>query len=151
MLTNNVRPFASRLMQWPSRRLGAISLMFFGLLSQTWARDLIRIPAQSFDAVDERTNIKVHINVDPFLISPTEVTQQDYEAVTGSNPSEYTGSNLPVQNVSWWDAIRYCNLRSIREGLHPCYDLSTGRCDYRQDGYRLPTEVEWRLAAADDG
>jgi len=125
--------------------------MFFGLLSQTWARDLVRIPAQSFDAVDERTNIKVHINVDPFLISPTEVTQQDYEAVTGSNPSEYTGSNLPVQNVSWWDAIRYCNLRSIREGLHPCYDLSTGRCDYREDGYRLPTEVEWRLAAADDG
>ena len=74
------------------------------------------------------------------------MTEQDFESVTAFNPSQYRGANLPVQNVSWWDAIRYCNLRSLREHLHPAYDLSSGRCDYNQDGYRLPTEGEWNAA-----
>ena len=105
--------------------------------------------AHSYTAVDERTGIEVDIRLDAFVISPTEVTENEYRAVTESNPSEYRGDDLPVQNVSWWEAIRYCNLRSLREGLHPCYDLATGRCDRRQDGYRLPTEAEWMLAAED--
>jgi pimeloyl-ACP methyl ester carboxylesterase len=113
------------------------------------ARDLARIPAQFYNAVDQRTGIKVHVRIDPFLISPTEVTQQDFESVMGLNPSEYRGANLPVENVSWWDAIRYCNLRSVREHLSPAYDLSTGRCDQNQDGYRLPTEAEWEIAAGE--
>ncbi len=110
-------------------------------------RDIARIPAQFYDAVDQHTGIKVHLRVDPFLISPTEVTGQEFESVMGFNPSQYRGANLPVENVSWWDAIRYCNLRSVREHLHPAYDLSTGRCDRSQDGYRLPTEAEWEVAA----
>jgi pimeloyl-ACP methyl ester carboxylesterase len=113
------------------------------------ARDLVRVPAHNYDAVDERTGVKVHIHIDPFLISPTEVTEQDFESVMGFNRSEYRGENLPVQNVSWWDAIRYCNLRSVREHLHPAYDLSSGRCDFYQDGYRLPTEAEWSAAEQD--
>lgn len=111
------------------------------------ARDMVRIPTKFYDPVDQRTGIKVHIRIDSFLISPTEVTEQEFESVMGFNPSQYRGENLPVENISWWDAIRYCNLRSVREHLQPVYDLSTGRCDRSQNGYRLPTEAEWEAAA----
>ena len=125
-----------------------ICLLVFGCLPMA-ARDLIRIPAQSYDGVDENTGIQVHIQIDSFLMPPTETTEQEFEVVTGSNPAIYRGTDLPVENVSWWDAIRYCNLRSIKEHLDPCYDLSTGKCDRTKNGYRLPTEAEWTLAAAE--
>ena len=128
-------------------KLGACCLVLVSVALQVDARDLVRIPSHESDPVDGRTGIKVHVRIDAFEISPTETTQAEYESVMGVNPSQYRGPDLPVQNVSWWDAIRYCNLRSIREGLRPCYDLSTGRCDRKSNGYRLPTEAEWVLAA----
>ncbi|MGH9627098.1 MAG: SUMF1/EgtB/PvdO family nonheme iron enzyme, partial [Bryobacteraceae bacterium] len=76
-----------------------------------------------------------------------EVTQSEYQEISASNPSVYKGADRPVENVSWWDAIRYCNLRSAKEGLSPCYDLASGRRDPACSGYRLPTESEWMLAA----
>jgi len=48
--------------------------------------------------------------------------------------------------VSWLAAVRYCNMRSLREGLSPCYDPKTLACDFGADGYRLPTEAEWEYA-----
>lgn len=131
-------------------RCRTLSLALALIPAGCFARGLVQVPPHSYTAVDERTGIKVDIRIDAFLISPTEITQNEYRAVMASNPSEYQGDELPVQNASWWDAIRYCNLRSVREGLHPCYDLSTGRCDRHQNGYRLPTEAEWSLAAAED-
>src|SRR5690349_20212531 len=113
------------------------------------ARDLVLIPAQSTDVVDERTGVKTPLRVGSFRISPTECTQAEYRSVTGVNPSLHQGPDLPVENVSWWDAIRYCNARSLREKLEPCYDLRTGKCDLNRNGYRLPTEAEWVAAAAD--
>ena len=88
----------------------------------------------------------------PFYISKYEVTQHLYEEVMGNNPSYFKGANLPVDNVSWFDAILYCNVLSVRDGLSPAYTIH-GNGENRiviwnRDslGYRLPTEAEWEFA-----
>jgi formylglycine-generating enzyme required for sulfatase activity len=64
----------------------------------------------------------------------------------GDNPSRWKGAKNPVEQVRWSDAVRFCNKRSELEGLRPCYDLKTWKCDFTADGYRLPTEAEWEYA-----
>jgi len=115
-----------------------------GVLEGQVARPLVRVAGKTYVATDERTGVKVRISVGSFLLGATEVTEAEYAAIAGAQPS----GSLPVRNVSWWDAIRYCNLRSEKEHLQRCYDLATGKCDRTRSGYRLPTEAEWTLAAA---
>ncbi|MBI3209933.1 MAG: SUMF1/EgtB/PvdO family nonheme iron enzyme [Candidatus Solibacter usitatus] len=103
--------------------------------------------ASAKDVVDAETGIRSRVVVREYLISPTETTQAEYEAVIRANPSIHKGPRYPVENVSWWDAIRYCNLRSVKERLAPCYDLASGLCDRRKNGYRLPSDAEWETAA----
>jgi formylglycine-generating enzyme required for sulfatase activity len=57
------------------------------------------------------------------------------------------GSGHPCVEVSWYGAAAYCNYRSERESLTPCYDLSNWNCNWSANGYRLPTEAEWEKAA----
>jgi formylglycine-generating enzyme required for sulfatase activity len=109
------------------------------------------------------------VTISSFYIGKYELTQAEYQAVMGVNPSIFTGvTNGPVEQVTWFNAIEYCNRRSLQETLTPCYSYSTYgtnpdnwpagwntsnvnhtniSCNWTANGYRLPTEMEWMFAA----
>ena len=113
------------------------------------------IPAGSFQMGDETGDLwsgcrPVHsVTVSGFEMSVYEITQGQYKSVTGTSPSDNghgVGDNYPVNMVSWWDAIKYCNALSVKSRYQPCYNESTGDCDFSKNGFRLPTEAEWEYA-----
>ena len=102
-----------------------------------------------------------NVTVSSFLMSKFEVTQGQYKIIAGINPSFFTGDlNRPVEKVTWYDAVEFCNKLSTAEGLAPVYAISARNPDsgypilsatvtamWANNGYRLPTESEWELAA----
>ncbi|CAO5246922.1 formylglycine-generating enzyme family protein [Frankia sp. AgKG'84/4] len=111
---------------------------------------LIAIPAGQVTLSDRRIRRTWPVEVAAFHLGAVPVTQERYARVTGDSPSAARGARLPVESVSWWDAIRFCNALTRHEGLTPAYRVGTGEgeveWDVTADGYRLPTEAEWERA-----
>ena len=121
--------------------------------------NMVRIQGGTFtmgspDSEAGRSNNETRrqVTVGSFYLGKYEVSQGDYESVMGTNPSRFKGANLLVEQVSWYDAVEYCNALSRKEGLSPAYTISVSG-DSRNvswnraaNGYRLPTEAEWEYA-----
>jgi len=111
---------------------------------------MVSLPGGWFEMGNENGNAdeqpKHRVFLRPFRIDKYEVTQEEYAKYPLPNPSHFKNPKHPVEQMTWHDAIEYCNERSQAEGLDLCYDLKTGKCNFEANGYRLPTEAEWEYA-----
>ena len=161
--------------------VASIVLGVFGCNNPSVPEGFVLVEAGTFQMGSEEgydDNKPVHevTITKPFYMGKYEVTQAEYEKYcsygSDSPSSDWgAGDNYPAYFVSWYDALVYCNKRSMAEGLTPCYSISDStdpedwgdvptswnstlnstwnavECNWNANGYRLPTEAEWEYAA----
>jgi formylglycine-generating enzyme required for sulfatase activity len=150
---------------------GEVAQILRNLLSLRPAQllTMIPVPAGTFQRDATVTNTST---VSAFSMSETEITRAQWTTVTGlpdpSDPEHATGTDDPVRQTNWYQALVFCNTLSLREGLTPVYTVKGSTdpddwgtvptedgdtswdpaiADWSADGYRLPTEMEWMWAA----
>jgi formylglycine-generating enzyme required for sulfatase activity len=121
---------------------------------------------QAVPPVGDSDELPVHsVHLAAFLIAKRELTKEEWTIVrdwgafngyTELRVGDTKGVNHPVYGITWYDAVKWCNARSEKEGLTPCYTAqgsvyrggqSEPQCAWKANGYRLPTEAEWEMAA----
>jgi formylglycine-generating enzyme required for sulfatase activity len=141
---------------------GAITIAVMGLVPPAFGAsapktmktksgaEMLLLPGGTFTMGDAKgaPDEKPHrVSVGAFYIDKYEVTQEHFRKIVGSDYSRWKNAKAPVNQVTWAAAVKYCNARSLKEGLTPCYDTKTWKCNFSANGYRLPTEAEWEYAA----
>jgi formylglycine-generating enzyme required for sulfatase activity len=126
--------------------------------NSTSSVDMIKVDGGTFamgnDTDSETFNPEHTVTVLSFYIGKYEVSQGEYAAVMGSIPkfcsSTYgLGEDYPVYDVTWYNAVSFCNALSEKDGYDKVYTISgtAVSADFTKNGYRLPTEAEWEFAA----
>jgi len=108
---------------------------------------LVKSDTQNIEKKD-KNKIK---QIRDFYIGKTEITQRQYQIIMEKNPAKIygVGDNYPVYNVTWYDAVEFCNKLSEIDSLEKCYTINKKKieCNFEANGYRLPLEAEWEYAS----
>ena len=141
----------SPIRNWTSSLLTA-SLLLLGSAAigfgQTAAKPpvgFVKVETSATTVTEGASSVPMEVRTSPFWIAENELSQAEFEQVMGRNPSPTKNAQLPVVNISWNDAIAYCNRRSDQEKLTRCYG-ENGQWNRECTGYRLPSEAEWLAA-----